>query len=124
MTKHAIHNIDSSARAPWEGLTTWNGTFATALGRAGAVYTKAWLEWQQELVRFAGTRLEDDRLVQESLSECRDLGAMTKAQQDWALKAASDYFEEATRLAQIASRFALIACEAGRGGGQESKAAK
>jgi hypothetical protein len=106
----------------------WNSKLTTALGHAGAAYTEAWLEWQQEVARFVGTRIDEDRVVQESLSECRDLHDMAKAQQDWAMRAAKDYISEATRLTQIASRFAQIAVTplygAARSGRQESKAAE
>ena len=86
-------------------LTAWNGNFATALGHMGTAYTRACLEWQQEVARFVGTRVDQDRQVWESLTDCRDLGDLAKAQQDWTISATKDYFDEAARMTEIASRF-------------------
>lgn len=128
MTKHATHDDGLSAPQPWAGLMAWNGNFATALAEASAAYTQACLEWQQELVRFVGTRLDQDRQTQESLTDCHDLADLAKAQQDWATKATRDYLSEATRMTQLASQFAQIAIaplfNAGRDARQESKATK
>lgn len=130
MTKHGGDN-DSASRPSWDALTTWNGKMAAALGQAGAAYTKACLEWQQEVARFVGARLDQDRLAQESLTNCRDLGDLAKAQQDWATKATKDYLDEAARLTELASQFARAAMapvyEGGQpapGGRKESKAAE
>jgi hypothetical protein len=83
---------------------TWNGELTAALGQAGEAYTKAWLDWQREVMRFVGARLDQDRLTQESLTECRSLADLTKAQADWTLRTARDYLDESTRLTQIASQ--------------------
>jgi hypothetical protein len=122
---------DSSSSPPWDEFTTWNGKFATALGCMGTAYTKACLEWQQEVARFVGARVDQDRQAWESLTGCRNPGDLAKAQQDWTMRATKDYLDEAARLTEIASQFAQIAMvplhEAGRpapGGRQQSKAAE
>lgn len=130
MTKHT--GLRDSSSSPMSGeLTTWNGKFATTLGRMGTAYTKACLEWQQEVARFVGARVDQDRQACESLTGCRDLGDLAKAQQDWAMRATKDYLDEAARLTEIASQFAQTAMaplhEAGHlapSGRQQSKAAK
>ena len=86
-------------------LTAWNGTFVTVLGHMGTAYTRVCLEWQQEVARFVGARVDQDRQVWESLTDCRDLVDLAKAQQDWTISATKDYFDEAARLTEIASRF-------------------
>jgi hypothetical protein len=123
---------DSSSRLPRDELTTWNGKFATALGHMGTAYTKACVEWQQEVARFVGARVDQDRQAWESLTGRQDLADLVKAQQDWTMRATKDYLDEAARLTEIASQFARIAMaplyeEAGPpapSGRQRSKAAE
>jgi hypothetical protein len=130
MTKRTVLS-DSSSSPMWGELMTWNGKFATSLGRMGTAYTKACLEWQQEVGRFVSARVDQDRKAWESLTGCRDLGDLAKGQQDWTTRATKDYLDEAARLTEIASQFAQIAIaplhESGHpapGGRQQSKAAE
>lgn len=106
MGKHATVNSSSHAEAPWLALTAWNGPAMATLGQAGEAYVKGCIEWQQEIARFIGARLEEDRRTQQSLSECRSLSDMAKVQQSWASAAAKAYAEEAGNLTQIVSRCA------------------
>ncbi len=40
-----------------------------------------------------------------AVAKCRTLTELAEIQQDWVMTAAQDYFDEANRLAQIASSF-------------------
>lgn len=106
MTKHGTHTVDPAASEPWMSMTAWNGPMMAAFSRAGTAYAKGCIEWQQEVARFIGARLEEDRRAQQSLCECRSFDDMAKIQQSWIQTAAKAYAAEAENLTQIASRWA------------------
>lgn len=68
---------------------------------------EACIGWQQELARFADLRLAGNRHTWEALISSRDLAGALKVQQEWAVQAASDYTEEATRLARLVTSLSL-----------------
>ncbi len=68
---------------------------------------EACIGWQQELARFTDLRLAGNRRTWEALVASRDLAGALKAQQEWAVQAASDYTEEATRLARLVTSLSL-----------------
>ena len=106
MTRHTAHNGNSAAAAPWLALSAWNGPMMAVFGQAGQACAKGCIELQQEVARFIGVRLEEDRRAQRSLIECRSFDDVAKLQQSWALGAAKAYAEEAGQLTQIVSRCA------------------
>ena len=108
MSKHATANTDAPVEAPWLTLTAWNGPAMAALGHAGEAYAKTCLEWQQEIARFIGERLGEDRRAQQSLGKCRSFVDVAQVQQNWALTAAKAYAEETGNLTQIVSRCAQV----------------
>ena len=63
--------------------------------------------WQQELARFADQRLAHNRGSWDAFMSSRDLAAVLKVQQDWAVQAASDYTQEATRLNRLFTSLSL-----------------
>jgi hypothetical protein len=70
-------------------------------------YLQACIGWQQELARFADVRLAGNRRTWEALLTSRDVAGALKIQQDWAVQAANDYSEEATRLARLVTSLSL-----------------
>ena len=108
MSRHTTHDTDSRRSAPHDAPATWNLRLATTMTQTGEVCLKAYLDWQQEVARFVAARLEQDRRTQQSLAVCRNAGDVLKLQQDWALSAIRDYYDEADRLTQIASRIAQV----------------
>ncbi len=70
-------------------------------------YLEACIGWQQELARFADVRLAGNRRTWEALMSSRDVAGALKIQQDWAVQAANDYTEEATRLARLVTSLSL-----------------
>jgi hypothetical protein len=87
----------------WQGFAMWSSPALTAWSETGGAYLKGCTEWQQELSRFFGARIDADITAQHSLAECRSLADATKLQQDWAAATVSDYCIEANRLMAIAS---------------------
>jgi hypothetical protein len=63
--------------------------------------------WQQELARFADQRLAHNRGAWDAFLSSRDLGTVLKVQQDWAVQAAADYTQEATRLNRLFTSVSL-----------------
>ena len=70
-------------------------------------YSEACAGWQQDVVRFVERRVGENQRSLEALMAARDVTDVLKIQQDWALKAATDYTEEATRLARLFTTLSL-----------------
>lgn len=102
----APHQDSTSVTNPWDGFTAWTGPMMAAVGQAVQNCADACAEWQQEIARFSGARFDEDRRAQAALTSCRNFGDIMKIQQDWGAKAARDYFDETTRLVQVATKFA------------------
>ena len=77
-----------------------------AWSRAGDVYTKACGEWQEEVMRFANRRLEQNSAMAEQLARCTGPLDVARLQQEWAMSMTSTYFEEMNRLMSILTRCA------------------
>jgi hypothetical protein len=104
MTKHNAPPQTAPLSAPWEVLIAANNPMAAAFSQAGEACFRACVDWQQEVARFVGARLAADKRAQESLAVCSTFTDVLKVQQEWASAAVKEYTEEATRLAEIASR--------------------
>ena len=82
------------------------GNFAPvfhAVKRTGDVYGKACLALQDEFLRFANTRLQQDAAFGTNLLKCAKWTDAARLQQGWAAEAMSDYVTEATRLLELAT---------------------
>lgn len=82
----------------------FNGAMTDVVSRAGEVWTRACLEWQQEVARFASARIDGDLELARSLAQCQGVVDLVKLQQRWAATAVRDYSEETGQLMQIATR--------------------
>lgn len=98
----AHHATEAPLRFP--SLPAWDGSFFDVLIHSGEAYAKACLEVQQEVLRFAGTRLKWDGQVGEALAKCKNLGDFAEVQRSWVMATAQDYFDEANRLTQLAAK--------------------
>jgi hypothetical protein len=78
----------------------------SAWSRAGDVYSKACSEWQEEVMRFANRRLEQNTQMAEQLARCQGPMDVARLQQEWAMSMTSTYFEEMNRLMSILTRCA------------------
>lgn len=103
MTKHAQPGNGAPSQFPW--MTSPSGLGMEAFARAGEACNKACLAWQEELVRFTTARAQSDSELGQKLVACRNWADAAKLQQEWAASMAQDYFDEANRLAQLASKF-------------------
>ena len=105
MTNPSAQNRPAQMAMPFATVTAINGPMIDALMHSGEAYAKACLAWQEEVCRFFGSRLQWDGRVSAALAKCRTFSELAEIQQDWAVTAARDYFDEASRLTQIASSF-------------------
>ncbi len=69
--------------------------------------TEACTSWQEEIARFVDHRSGANQRSFQALMSARDLADVLRVQQDWALQAATDYTEEATRLTRLLTTLSL-----------------
>lgn len=63
--------------------------------------------WQQDIARFIERRAGENQRSLQALMSARDIGDVLKVQQAWALQAATDYTNEATRLTRLFTTLSL-----------------
>lgn len=90
---------------PYSMLSPFGVPIAKTVARTGASYTKAWLDWQEELVGFVSTRLREDLDLRKAIVGQPNLSDAIKLQQEWAIVGVRDYLDEASKLGEIVSRF-------------------
>ena len=91
---------------PWPAQNGF-AAMISACGDCFQTYTSAGVAWQGEIVRFADRRLAENRRTWTALLSSTDLGGALKIQQQWGLQAASDYTEEAARIARLVTTVGL-----------------
>lgn len=84
----------------------WNAAILTAADGMQACWA-AWAGWQSEVARFVDKRAGENGRAWSALLASKDPAAVLRVQQEWGLQAATDYAEEATRLAKLATSLAL-----------------
>jgi len=104
MTK--AYSDNALCGSPWPAATGFAAMISTG-GDCLQACASAGATWQSEIARFADRRISENRRTWTALLSTRDLGSALKIQQQWGLQAASDYTEEATRLARLVTRLAL-----------------
>jgi hypothetical protein len=102
MTMHPLRRERSDFATPFDPFGVLNASAFDAAIRAGETYGKAWLAWQQELLKFISNRLVWDSRVSEALAGCKTPADVAEVQKDWLMTTAQDYFDETTRLFQFA----------------------
>ncbi len=104
MSKQSTAHRAPDMPTPFPPVAALNGQFVEAFMHTGEAYAKACVEWQQEILRFMGSRLQWDGRVGEALAKCKTVSEIAEVQRDWAMSTAQEYFDEANRLAQLATR--------------------
>jgi len=77
---------------------------AAAMAECSEVCSKSFAEWQEEIARFAQTRLQRNGEVAEAAAGCRDINDFIGLQQEWLKTASQDYLQETARMMGLASR--------------------
>ena len=91
---------------PWDAMTGWNSAMMSAADCAQGC-ASACAGWQHETARFLDVRLAENRRAWAALLSSRDLADVMKVQQEWGLRAATDYTREATRVARLVTTLSL-----------------
>jgi hypothetical protein len=77
---------------------------AQALSDCGELCSKGFAQWQDEVARFAQTRLQRNSELAEAAARCRDLNDFVGLQQEWLKLAGQDYAQQSARMMGIATR--------------------
>jgi hypothetical protein len=91
---------------PVATMPSWGSAVMTASDSLQAC-TEACVGWQQELAKFVDQRMAENRRSLAALMTARDIAGVMKVQQEWGLKAAADYTQEATRLTRLFTTLSL-----------------
>lgn len=95
-----------SATDPVATVPAWGSAVMSANDGLQAC-TEACVGWQQEIARFVDRRMAENRRSLEALMAARDIAGVMTVQQEWGLRAASDYTQEATRLTRLFTALSL-----------------
>lgn len=95
-----------SGTDPVATMPSWGAAVMSASDGLQAC-TEACAGWQQELAKFVDQRMAENRRSLAALMEARDIVGVMKVQQEWGLKAAADYAQEATRLTRLFTTLSL-----------------
>jgi hypothetical protein len=85
--------------------TAWDAMMAAADCVQGCA--SACAGWQQETARFLDMRLAENQRLWMALLSSRDAAQAMTTQQEWALKTAADYADEARRMARLVTTLSL-----------------
>lgn len=102
----AAHSNSVAFPVPCDAATGWTWVMTSAVDGLQSC-ASACMAWQQETARFLDMRITDDQRAWAALLSSRDVAGAMKTQQEWALKTATDYAKEATRLTRLATTLAL-----------------
>lgn len=104
MTKPAMRHHEPESATSFHPVQRLTGPMIEAWVHNSEAYAKACLAWQEEVLRFWGSRLQWDGRVTEAFAKCKTLSEIAEVQRSWATEAAQEYFDEATRLTQLAAK--------------------
>lgn len=100
MTKPAKATA-SEAITPFQPMATFNGAIWERLIRNGAACAEACLAWQQELFRFASSRLQRNVEASQALASCTNVTDAIEVQKVWMDAAVKDSVATGRRLMEI-----------------------
>lgn len=76
-----------------------------AAARTGNAYSRAYLSWQSEILRFTSARLQRDAEFGSDLLKCDKWADAARVQQSWMKSTVEDYINEANKLLELATDF-------------------
>ena len=85
-------------------LLNSNGENLKAMMRANEAVLEGLAELGREMMAFGGTRLRQDLSASESLMCCKDASEALRLQADFARSASEQYYSEASKLMELASK--------------------
>ncbi len=87
-----------------EQIAAFNGAAMDMISRAGQAYFNSVTALNEELMRFLALRLQHDAEFGQTLTKCEDWSAAAELQQGWVREAGEEYFAEAGKLFELASK--------------------
>ena len=90
-----------------EQLEFLNEASFKAFMQASRLYADGMSVFGGEMLRFMSRRWQQDMEFGRSLTKCDEWNKIAAVQQDWAGKAVEDYLDEASRLAELASKVTM-----------------
>lgn len=96
------------------------GPMIEVAARTGNACGRAYLAWQDELLRFTSTRLRRDAEFGSNLLKCDKWEDAARLQQSWVASTVDDYVSEANKLFELAASLTTdVARRAGAPGAEE-----
>jgi phasin family protein len=87
-----------------EQIAAFNGAAMDMVSRAGQAYFNSLTALNEELMRFMALRMRHDAEFGQTLTKCEDWSAAANLQQGWVREAGEEYFAEAGKLLELASK--------------------
>src|SRR5450759_1766515 len=94
----------SIMQLPW--AAAFNSATLGGLTRTTETCNRAYVNWQQEMVRSTTNRWQSDSQIGQQLLSCKNWVDMAKMQGEWASSMMHDYLDEANRMSPLAAKFA------------------
>jgi hypothetical protein len=85
-------------------IAAFNGAAMDMVSRAGQAYFNSVTALNEELMCFMALRMRHDAEFGQTLTKCEDWSAAANLQQGWVREAGEEYFAEAGKLLELASK--------------------
>ena len=85
-------------------MAAFNGAAVEMLTHMGQSYFNSLSALNEEMMKFMALRLQHDAEFGQSLAKCNDWAAAADLQRGWAKAAGEEYFAEAGKLLELASK--------------------
>jgi hypothetical protein len=102
--KQTSKELPAELTGQLERLAAFNGAALDMMTRASQAYLSNMTALNEELMRFAALRLQHDAEFGQTLTKCQDWSAAAELQQGWVREASEEYFAEAGKLLELASK--------------------
>jgi phasin family protein len=102
--KQTSKEMQAELTGQLEQIAAFNGAALDMVSRAGQAYFNSVTALNEELMRFAALRMQHDAEFGQTLTKCEDWSAAAELQQGWVREAGEEYFAEAGKLLELASK--------------------
>jgi phasin family protein len=90
-----------------ERMAAFNGAALDMLTRMGQAYFNSVTALNEEMMKFMALRMQHDAEFGQSIAKCDDWAAAADLQQSWVREAGEEYFAEAGKLLELASKVTM-----------------
>ena len=103
-TKSKTQTTQASAREALDPIAAFNGAAAETFVRTCQAYTNGANTMNAEMMSFMNNRMNRDIEFTQAMSKCENWSGVIDVQQKWAQQATEEYFAEANKLVQLATK--------------------